>query len=180
MKSNSQANRSRILNGGSVTSTSQLGLLARMPDMVGTQPMLIGDLSDEMRRPNQRVKSVVSAEVIQGSEQQLYSIRLQIGASLICWIADPYSATTHRLFQTWLSAGHMFVGLQTRHGVLIRTRPVTGELSIGADSTKVAAVDTRRFLRSANDAATSGLLKACARSEIDSVQAIRKVRAFLI
>lgn len=180
MSNRSKENQSRLLKLGSITSTNQLGLLARLPDLNCNRPMLFADLSDKMDQPSSLAETCVSAEVLDGSEQKFYSFRLQIGATLICWLADPYDPMILNLLQAWVSAGHMFFGLKVRQGIIIRTRPVTGKLPNDPQSNPAYAPDIERFMRTANDAVSSGRVKAMVKSEIDSVAKISKVRAFLI
>lgn len=181
MKATSKLNQSRTLRQGRITSTKEIGLIPRMPDMEGTRPMLLADLSDEMDMPRLHIETSVSAEVVHGSEQALYSFRLQIGATLVCWLADPYDPEIHSMLQTWASATYMFVGLKTTAGVMVRTRLVCGiPPSICDIYAASGQMDTRRFLRSTAGVVNSGLAKAQAQSDIASVPKIRKVRAFLI
>lgn len=87
MKATSKAKHDYTLKQGSITSTNRLGMLRRWPDLTGDRPMLIADLSSEMGLPGARLPYIVSIEALQGSEQPLYSFRMQIGAKLICWLA---------------------------------------------------------------------------------------------
>ena len=149
--------------------------------MEGTCPMLLADLSDEMDMPRLHTETSVSAEVVHGGEQALYSFRLQIGATLVCWLADPNEPEIHGMLQRWASADYMFVGLRTNAGVMVRTRLVGGiPPSINDIRTALGPMDTGRFLRSTAGVVNSGLIKAQAQSDIASIPKIRKVRAFLI
>jgi hypothetical protein len=181
MKATWKMNQSRTLRQGSITNTNELGLIRRMPDMEGTFPMLLADLSDEIGALTSRTQSSLSIEVVQGSEQNLYSFRLQVGATLVCWLADPNDPEIHGMLQTWASAGHLFFGLKTNQGVTVQTRPVGGvPPSIDDITAASGGMDTGRFLRSTAAVVNSGLIKAQAQSDIASVPKIRKVRAFLV
>lgn len=95
---------------------------------------------------------------------------MQIGAKLICWLADPYDQKIFGMLQAWASAGHMFFRLHTSQGVLIRTRTITSAAPFDAPNFVIPhAFDTARFMRSATDAVSSGLVKVHAKNEIDSV-----------
>lgn len=181
MKATAKLNQSHTLRQGSITSTNELGLLRRVPDMEGNLPMLLADLSDEIGVPSSRIQSSLSIEVVQGSEQNLYSFRLQVGATLVCWLADPNDPEIHSMLQTWASAGHLFFGLRTKEGVIVQTRQVGGVPPSIEDITAASGgVDTGRFLRSTAAVVNSGRMKAQAQSDISSVPKIRKVRAFLV
>lgn len=176
-----KVNQSRMLRQGSITSTNELRLMRRMPDMGGTLPMLLADLSDEIGVPSSGIQSSLSIEGIQGSEQTLYSFRLQVGTTLVCWLADPNDPEIYSMLQTWASAGYILFGLRTNEGVIVWTRSVGGvPPSIDDIVATSGGMDTRRFLRSTAAVVNSGLIKAQAQSDIASVPKITKVRAFLI
>jgi len=149
--------------------------------MEGTRPMLLADLSDEMDMPRLHTETSVSAEVVHWGEQALHLFRLQIGATLVCWLADPNDPEINSMLQAWANAGYMFVGLRTNTGVMVRTR-LGGSVppSICGIHAASGPMDTGRFLRSTAAVVNSGLIKAQAQSDIASVPKIRKVRAFLI
>ena len=181
MKTTSKLNQSRMLRQGSITSTNELGLIRRMPDIEGTLPMLLADLSDEIGVSSSGSQSSLSIECVQGSEQNLYSFRLQVGATLVCWLADPNDSEIHEMLQAWASAGYIVFGLKTNEGVIVQTRSVGGLPPPIEDITATSGgIDTGRFLRSTAALVNSGLIKAQAQSDIASVPKIRKVRAFLI
>lgn len=181
MKATSKSNQGGNLKQGSVTCTKEIGLLSRMPDMEGTHPMLLADLSHEMGIPYARRQSCVGAEVIHANEQPLYSFRLQIGATLVCWLADPYDPQVLHMLREWACAKYMFFGLRTNAGVIIRTREVSGTpLTIDEISAASAWMDKERFIRSAAEVVNSGLIKAKALSDIPAVSKIRKLRIFIV
>jgi len=181
MKATSKAKQDSTFGQGNITSTNKLGMLRRWPDLTGDKPMLIADLSNEMGLPGARLPYSVSIEALQGSEQGLYSFRMQIGAKLICWLADPYDRQIFDMMQAWVSAGLMFFALRTSQGVLIRTRTISSAAPFNdPDFVMPHASDAERFMRSATDAVSSGLVKAHAKSEIDSVPKIRRLRVFVV
>lgn len=181
MRATSKMNQSRTLRQGSITSTNEIGLIPRMPDMEGTRPMLLADLADEMDMPRLHTETSVSAEVVHWGEQALHLFRLQIGGTLVCWLADPNDPEIQSMLQSWASAGYMFVGLRTNTGVMVRTRAGGGVPAfISSIHPASGPMDTGRFLRSTAAVVNSGLIKAHAQSDIASVPKIRKVRAFLI
>ena len=166
---------------GSIACRKDLGLIPRMPDWEGTCPMLLAHLSNEMGIPRRRVQSSIDAEVVHASEQALYSFRLQVGATLVCWLADPNDPEVGGMLQDWACAKHMFFGLKTKAGVIVRTRQVVGApLTIDEISAASGRMDRERFIRSASEVVNSGLIKANARSDIASVAKIRKVRVFIV
>ena len=181
MKANANLNKGSILRAGAIKSTKQLGLLRRWPDLEGNRPMVVADLTEGMRLPSPRIRTHIGAQVINGSEQQIYLFRLQVGATLICWLADPYAAEIHAMLSEWASAGHMFVALNTLEGARILTRPVIGKVpAINTISSSANGHSSARFDRTAHDAVTSGLIKAQVFSEIASVKTIRKIRFFSV
>lgn len=181
MKANANLNNGSMLRAGAIKSTKQLGLLRRWPDLEGNRPMVVADLTEGMGLPSSRTRTHIGAQVINGSEQQFYLFRLQVGATLICWLADPYASGVHAMLNEWASAGHMFVALNTLEGARILTRPVIGEVpAINTISPSANAQSSARFHRTAHDAVTSGLIKAQAYSEITSVKTIRKLRIFSV
>ena len=85
------------------------------------------------------------------------------------------------MMHAWVTAGFMFFGLRTSQGVLIRTRTISSAAPFNdPDFVIPHASDTERFMRSATDAVSSGLVKAHAKSEIDSVSKIRQLRVFVV
>lgn len=179
MKANAKTTNGSILKKGTIKSTNQLGLLRRWPDLEGNRPMLVADITHEMRLPSSRTRTHIDAEVLAGREQQLYLFRLQVGATVICWLADPYDLEICAMLHQWANAAHMFVAMNALDGVRVLTRHVVGD----GPSMEPCAVlanpeDSARFLRSATDAVTSGLVKARAYSKIDSIKQIRKVLIF--
>lgn len=181
MNTTSKTSKGSITKHGSITSTKQLGLLPRIPDLEGHRPLLFAELSDEMGLPSTTLQHSVSAELLEGSEQPLYSFRLQIGTRLIVWLANPYAPETLNMLQNWASVGDMLVGVKTGHGMLVHTRPVVGGTQfIDGGSIASNAVDTKRFIRTAREAVSSGLVKARAVSDIACVPKIRKVHVFVV
>lgn len=181
MKATSKANHGGSLNQGSITCTKDLGLIPRIPDLEGTRPMLLADLSHEIGKPRARVQWSVGAEVVLASEQALYLFRLQVGATLVCWLADPSDPKVVGMLQEWASAKHMFFGLRTKGGVIVRTREVVGvPLTVDEISAALGGVDRERFIRSATEVVNSGLIKAKAQSDILAVSKIRKLRIFTV
>lgn len=171
--------KSGILRTGAIKSTKQLRLLRRWPDLEGNRPILVAELGDGMLLPRPRTQTHITAQVISGSEQQIFLFRLQVGATLICWLVDPYAPEIHAVLNEWARAGNMFVALSTAEGVRILTRPVVGKLA--ATNSALSSSDEQtsaRFHRTAQDAVASGLIKAQAHSEISSVKTIRKLQIF--
>jgi len=181
MKATSKANQGGSLRQGSITCAKDLGLILREPDMEGTRPLLLADLSDEIGRPRARVQCSVGVEVVLASEQALYLFRLQVGATLVCWLADPSDPKVIGMLQEWACAKHMFFGLRTKGGVLVRTREVVGvPLTIDEISAALGGMDRERFSRSAAEVVNSGLIKAKAQSDIPAVSKVRKLRLFTL
>lgn len=181
MKATSKVKHGQTLKQGSITSTNELNLIRRVPDMTGACPLLLADLSDEMGMPSTRLDTSVSAEVVHASEQAIYLFRLQIGATLVCWLADPHDPEIHNLLQQWAKADYMFAALKTDEGVMVRSRLVCGiPPSIKAVHKASGQMDTGRFIRSTIEVFTSGVIRAQAKSDIPLVQRIRKIRAFFI
>lgn len=181
MKATSKVKHGHTLKQGSITSTNELNLIRRMPDMTGACPLLLADLSDEMDMPNPRLDTSVSAEVVHASEQALYLFRLQIGATLVCWLADPHDPEIHDLLQQWARADYMFAALKTDEGVMVRSRLVCGiPPSIKVIHEASGQMDTQRFIRSTVEVVTAGIIKAQVKSDIAQVQRIRKIRVFFI
>lgn len=181
MRATSKVKHGHTLKQGSITSTNELGLLRRMPDMTGTCPLLLADLSDEMGMPGPRLDTSVSAEVVHASEQALYLFRLQIGATLVCWLADPHDPEIHNLLQQWARADYMFAALKTDAGVMVRSPLVCGiPPSIKEIHESSGQMDTARFIRSTVEVVTSGVIRAQVKSDIALVQRIRKIRVFFI
>lgn len=179
MTTSSKAKQSVGLKKGSITSTNEMGMIPRMPDMKGNCPLLLADLSDEMCMPGLHIETSVSAEVIHASEQALYLFRLQIGATLVCWLADPKDPAIHAMLQAWAIADYMFVAVKTKTGVIVRTRLVCGiPPSIKDVNASSGQMDAERFLRSTIEVGTASFIKSKARSDIASVQKIWKVRLF--
>jgi hypothetical protein len=60
MKATSKVKRGHTLKQGSITSTNELNLIRRMPDMTGACPLLLADLSECQRRgsPRERASSL--------------------------------------------------------------------------------------------------------------------------
>lgn len=181
MIAKSKVNRSSLLNDGHITTTKRLGLIPQLPNLAATYPMLLADLSEEIGWPSSFIERSISVVVLQGSEQLLYLFRLQIGATLICWLGDPYHPEVRSMLHSWASTGHMFAGVKTRHGIMVQMRPCKGSAQpFESESAMSSAIDAQRYIRAANDAVSSGLVKAHAQSEIDSVAKIRKLRIHLV
>lgn len=181
MKATSQAKNSRTLRPGSITTTNKMGMLRRMPDMTGNCPLVLADLSDERGMPDLRIETSVSLDAIHATEQAVYLFKLQIGGTLVCWLADPNDPEIHDLLQAWTSANYMFVALKTRKGVMVRNRSVCGALpSIEDIHAASGGMDTARFMRSATEIGHSAFIKSRVQSDIASVQKIWKVRVFQI
>lgn len=181
MKELPKAQRSAGLKQGSITSTNEIGLIRRMPDMTGACPLLLADLSDEMDRPAFGAKTEVSAEVLHTSEQALYLFRLQIGATLVCWLADPHDQEIHDMLHAWASANYMFTALKTMGGVMVKTRLVCGiPPAIKDVHASAGPMDAARFVRSTVEAGHSKFIKAHVQSDIASVRKIWKVRVFYV
>jgi hypothetical protein len=181
MRALSKAKRSANLKQGSITSTNEIGLIPRMPDMKGTCPLLLADLSDEMGMPAFGTETEVSAEVVHASEQALYLFRLQIGATLVCWLADPNDPEIHDMLQAWANAAYMFAALKTKGGVMVKARLVCGAppniKDIHASS---GPMDAARFIRSTVEVGHSKFIKSQVQSDIASVRKIWKVRVFYV
>lgn len=181
MRTSSKAKQGAGLKQGSITSTNEMGLIRRMPDMKGTCPLLLADLSDEMGMPAFGAETSVSAQVVHAREQALYLFRLQVGATLVCWLADPNDPEVHSMLQAWANTDHMFVALRTRGGVMVRTRLVCGiPPAIKDIHASSGTMDAARFIRSTVEVANSASIKVVAQSDIVSVQKIRKVRLFYV
>jgi hypothetical protein len=181
MRATSKVKDGGNLKPGSITSTKELRLIPRMPDMTGTCPLLLADLSDEMSYPSLHLETSVSAEVVRGSEQALYLFRMQVGATLVCWLADPNDPEIHCVLNGWAKSAYMFVALKTSAGVMVRTGLVCGvPPAIRHIYDSSGPLDNERFIRSTIEAVNSGLIKAQVKSDIDSVKKIRKVRVFSI
>lgn len=149
--------------------------------MKGTCPLLLADLSDEMGMPAFGAETSVSAQVVHAREQALYLFRLQVGATLVCWLADPNDPEVHSMLQAWANTDHMFVALRTRGGVMVRTRLVCGiPPAIKDIHASSGTMDAARFIRSTVEVANSASIKVVAQSDIVSVQKIRKVRLFYV
>ena len=96
-------------------------------------------------------------------------------------MADPSDPKVVGMLQEWTCAKHMFFGLRTKGGVIIRTREVVGvPLTIDEISAALGGVDRERFIRSATEVVKSGLIKAKAQSDIPAVSKIRKLRIFTV
>ena len=181
MRATSKVKHGHTLKQGSITSTNELNLIPRMPDMTGACPLLLADLSDEMGMPGPRLDTSVSAEVVHASAQALYLFRLQIGATLVCWLADPHDPEIHDLLQQWARADYMFAALKTDEGMMVRSRLVCGiPPSIKAIHEASGQMDTQRFIRSTVEVVTAGVIRAQVKSDIPLVQRIRKIRVFFI
>ena len=149
--------------------------------MTATYPLLLADLSDEMGVPSNRRPINLDLRVVHTNEQSLLTFRLQIGATLVLWITDPLNPKVLAMLQRWASAKHMFLALKTNAGFRIWTREVTGIAPTNENICKTPArMDTERFLRSVAQAMESGILMGEAKSDIASVQKIRKLRLFLV
>lgn len=181
MRASSKAQHNACLKRGSVTSTNEIGLIPRMPDMKGTCPLLLADLSHEMGMPAFGAETAVSAGVIQASEQAVYLFRLQIGATLICWLADPYDPEIHAMLEAWGNADYMFVAVKTNGGVMVKTRLVCGiPASIKDIHASSGPMDAARFIRSTVEVGNSKFIKSQVQSDIASVKKIWKVRIFYV
>lgn len=181
MKTTLRANNSRNLRQGSITTTNVIGLPRRVPDMTGDCPLLLADLSDEMGMPGPHVQTSVSVEAVHASEQSVYVFKLQIGATLVCWLADPNDQDIHSVLQAWASANYMFAALKTTDGVMVRNRLVCGiPPSIKDIHAASGGMDTARFIRASNEVGHSAFIKKQVQSDIASVQKIWKVRVFQI
>ena len=181
MRATSKAKHGRSFKHGCITTINEIGLIRRMPDMTGTCPLLLADLSDEMGMPGSRLPISLHCKVVHTSEQSLLSFRLQIGATLVLWITDPLNPKVLGMLEQWASVQHMFFALKTNAGFIVRSRGVSGVAPTIENISKTPAqMDTGRFLRSFAEALDLGLLKAEAQSDIASAQKIRKLRVFLV
>jgi hypothetical protein len=181
MKASKKAQQNACLKQGSITSTNEIGLIPRMPDMMGTCPLLLADLSHEMSMPAFRAQTAISAGVVHASEQAMYLFRLQIGATLVCWIADPYDPEIHAMLQAWASADYMFAALKTKSGVMVKNRLVCGSLPSIQDIHALSGpMDAARFIRSTVEVGNSKFIKSQVQSDIASVKKIWKVRPFYV
>jgi len=181
MTTSSKAKQSVDLKQGSITSTNELGMIPRMPDMKGTCPLLLADLSDEMGMPAFGAETSVSAQVVHAREQALYLFRLQVGATLVCWLADPNDHEVHSMLQAWASANYMSAALKTRDGVMVKTRLVCGiPPTIKDIHASSGSMNAARFIRSTIEVGNAAFIKAQVQSDIASVQKIRKVRLFYV
>lgn len=157
MRASTKAQHDVCLKQGSITSTNEIGLIRRMPDITGTYSLLLADLSDEMDRPAFGAETEVSAEVLHASEQALYLFRLQIGATLVCWLADPHNPEIHGMLQAWASAAYKFAALKTKGGVMVKTRLVCGiPAAIEDVHASSGPMDAARFIRSCMEVGYSG------------------------
>jgi len=181
MKASSKAKNSRSLRSGSITTTNELGMLRRMPDMSGNCPLVLADLSDERGMPDLRMATSVSIEAVHASEQAVYIFKLQLGATLVCWLADPNDPEIDGLLRAWTNANYMFAALKTRNGVMVRNRLVCGAPPSIEDIHAVSGgMDTARFIRSVAEIGHSAFIKSRTQSDITSVKKIWKVRVFQI
>lgn len=181
MRTSSKAKQGAGLKQGSITSTNEIGLISRMPDMKGTCPLLLADLSDEMGMPAFGAETSVSAQVVHAREQALYLFRLQVGATLACWLADPNDPEVHSMLQAWANIDHMFVALKTRGGVMVRTRLVCGISPAIEDIHALSGpMDAARFIRATVEVGNSKFIKSQVQSDIASVKKIWKVRVFYV
>ena len=181
MTTSSKAKQGAGLKQRSITTTNEIGLLRRMPDMKGTCPLLLADLSDEMGMPAFGAETSVNAQVVYAREQALYLFRFQVGATLVCWLADPNDHEVCSMLQAWASAGYMFAALKTRNGVMVRTQLVGGIPPTTKDiHASSGAMDIARFIRSIVEVGNAAFIKAQVQSDIASVQKIWKVRVFYI
>lgn len=182
MRTFSEAKRSVSLRQGSITSINEIGLIPRMPDMTGACPLLLADLSDEMDMPVFGTETNVSAQVLHAREQALYLFSLQIGATLVCWLADPNDSEVRRMLQAWADAYYMFAALKTRSGVMVKTRLVCGIPPTIKDTytSSSGSMDAARFIRSIVEVENSAFIKRHVQSDIASVRQIRKVRVFYV
>lgn len=181
MRAFTKAQHNACLKRGSISSTSEIGLIARMPDMTGTYPVLLADLSHEISTPPFRAETAISAEVIHAREQAIYLFRLQIGATLVCWLADPYDPEIHAMLQAWASVDYMFAAMKTQDGTMVRSRLVCGNLpSIKDIHASSGPMDAARFIRSMAEVGNSKFIKSQVQSDIASVKKIWKVRPFYV
>jgi hypothetical protein len=84
MTTSSKAKQGAGLKQGSITTTNEIGLLRRMPDMKGTCPLLLADLSDEMGMPPFGAETSVNAQVVYAREQVGWQTQMTMKCVACC------------------------------------------------------------------------------------------------
>lgn len=182
MKTNTTAPSNAVLLTGEITSTRKLNIVSRNPALAtGTLPMLFGELPKTLWLEGAGVPIYMGHGALLGEEQFLLSFRLQVGATMVYWLADPHDSEIVAMLRTWVAANQMAAALKTRVGVFILARDYPAiPLPVQKICDAKAEMNTERFLRSANEIVASGLLQSNATSDIPSIRKPKNVHAFFV
>jgi hypothetical protein len=181
MKTNTTAASNAVLLTGEITSTRKLNIVSRNPALAtGTLPMLFGELPKALWSEGAGIPIYMGHGVLRGEEQFLLSFRLQVGPTMVYWLADPHDSEIVALLRTWAAANQMATALQSKDGVFILARNYPAIPLLVQKICDANSENTERFVRSANGIVASGLLQSNATSDIPSISELKNVHAFLV
>jgi hypothetical protein len=176
---NAQA-QAKILTG-QITNARKLNVVSRNPALAtGTLPMLFGELPKTLWSEGAGIPIYMGHGVLRGEEQFLLSFRLQVGPTMVYWLADPHDSEIVALLRTWAAANQMATALQSKGGVFILGRNYPAIPLLVQKICDANSENTERFVRSANGIVASGLLQSNATSDIPSISKLKNVHAFLV